>query len=41
MEGIPKLSQGLNIYEYRRHIYREANRTVDYLAIKELAIELP
>ena len=41
IEDILKLSQGLNIYECRCHIYREANRTVDYLTKKELAIELP
>ena len=36
IEDIWNLSQGLNIYIYR-HVYREGNITVDYLAIKGLS----
>lgn len=37
MENIRKLSHDLNIYVCR-HVYREANRTTDYLAKKGLSI---
>ena len=37
MDDIWKLSQDLNVY-IRRHVYREANRTVNCLAKKGLSI---